>query len=83
MNGKRFEDYLSVEDLMKLPNDELLAKIYVQTLKTNGTIAQHCTDIEDLKNDMKDKIGMKLFAWLSGAVAFLIILFNVIDRIMT
>ena len=81
-DGKRFEDNVSVEDLMKRPQKELLAEIYIQTLKTNGTVTQHSTEIVDLKKEMKDKIGMKLFGLLTGIIAFLIIIFNVLDLVI-
>jgi len=97
MDGRRFEDYMSVEDLMKRPQKELMVEIYIQTLKTNGSIALHCEQIEelkdavklrattadvlDLKTELKDKIGMKLFAIITGIVGLLIVVFNVIDRI--
>jgi hypothetical protein len=58
---KRFEDRVSVDDLMKKPQKELLTMIYIQTVKTNGTVAENCKDIASLQLDMKDKIGMKLF----------------------
>ena len=81
-DGRRFEDNISIDDLMKKPTKELLVMNYVQAVRTNGTVQKHEKDIECLKEDMKDKIGMRLFAWLSGAIAFVIILFNVIDRVM-
>jgi hypothetical protein len=82
LDGKRLEDNISMEDLLQKPEKDLLVMIYIQALKTNGTVAENCKDISVLNTEIKDKIGMKLFAWLSGAVAFLIVLFNVLDRIM-
>jgi len=80
--GKRFEDTVSIHDLMNLPDKELMAKIYIQTLKTNGTVRKHEDDIECLQKEMKDKIGWKMFTVLTGVVSFLIILFNILDLVM-
>jgi len=82
VDGRRLEDNVSMEDLLQKPEKDLLIMIYIQAVKTNGTVAENYKDIATLKVEMKDKIGMKLFAWLTGAVAFLIVLFNVLDRIM-
>ena len=80
--GKRFEDTVSIHDLMNLPDKEIMAKIYIQTLKTNGTVRKHEDDIECLQKEMKDKIGWKMFTVLTGVVSFLIILFNILDLVM-
>ena len=81
-DGRRFEDNISVADLMKKTPKELMTMIYMEQLKTNGTVKQNCSDITNLQVEMKEKIGMKLFAWLSGSVAFLILIFNILDRVM-
>ena len=81
-DNKRFEDNISVDDLMKLDEKTLMTKIYVQVLKTNGTVRSHDKDIECLQNEIKDKIGWKMFTILISAVSFLIILFNVLDLVM-
>ena len=60
-DGRRFEDKVGIEDLMKTNSKELMARIYQQVLKTNGTVTQNCKDIEKLQIDMIDKIGWKLF----------------------
>ncbi len=60
-DGRRFEDKVEIADLMKAKSKELMARIYQQVLKTNGTVTQNCKDIEELQADMKDKIGWKLF----------------------
>ena len=65
-----------------MPDKVLLANIYWQTLKTNGTVRRHEEDIECLKTDMKDKIGWKMFTVLTGVISFLIILFNILNLIM-
>jgi len=80
--ARRFEDTVSIHDLMNLPDKELMAKIYIQTLKTNGTVRKHEDDIECLQKEMKDKIGWKMFTVLTGVISFLIILFNILNLIM-
>jgi len=57
----KFENKLPIVDLMKKSQKELIACIYQQVVKTNGIVRQNCNDIEDLKTEMKDKIGIKLF----------------------
>ena len=88
MDGKRFEDYVSVEDLERLEPQVLMAKIYVQTLKTNGAVAQNCKDIADLQIEIKDKIGVKellrfekLFGIIAAIGAFILLVFNIWDRL--
>jgi hypothetical protein len=71
-DGKRFEDKVEIADLIKQPQKEILARIYQQVLKTNGTVAQNCKDIISLQDDMKDKIGMKLFRNLSIIIGLMI-----------
>ena len=60
-DGKRFEDKVIIEDILKEPSKIVIAKIYLQTLKTNGMVTQNSEDIVVLQDDMKDKIGWKLF----------------------
>jgi len=72
MDGKRFEDKVGIEELMKTPPKELMARIYQQVLKTNGTVTQNCKDIGELQTDMKDKIGLKLFRNLTIILGVLI-----------
>lgn len=71
-DGRRFEDKVGIEDLMKKTSKELVARIYQQVLKTNGTVTQNCKDIEVLQDEMKDKIGMRLFRNLSIILGVLI-----------
>ena len=71
-NENRFEDKLSIADLMKKPQKELIACIYQQVVKTNGIVRQNCNDIEDLKTEMKDKVGFKLIRNLSIILGLLI-----------
>ena len=72
MDGKIFEDKVEIADLMKTTSKVLIAKIYQQVLKTNGTVAQNCKDITELQTDMKDKIGLKLFRNLTIILGVLI-----------
>jgi hypothetical protein len=88
-DDKRFEDKVGIEDLIKTPQKELLARIYQQVLKTNGTVAQNCTDIKELQTNMDDKIGNKellrfekVFGIVAGVAGFIIVLFNILDRVM-
>lgn len=88
-NGKRFEDTMSVEDLMKKPQKELLVEIYIQTVKTNGTVARNCDDIEELQTKVDEKIGTrellrfeKLFGIIAGIAGLIIIIWNILDRVM-
>ena len=60
-DSRRFEDKVIIEDILKEPSKIVIAKIYLQTLKTNGIVTQNSNDIVVLQDDMKDKIGWKLF----------------------
>ena len=80
--GKRFEDNISVDDLMKLDEKTLMTKIYIQVLKTNGTVRRHEEDIDCIQKELNDKISWKMFSILTGVISFLIILFNVLDLVM-
>ncbi|OFW47179.1 MAG: hypothetical protein A2163_04005 [Actinobacteria bacterium RBG_13_35_12] len=95
-DGNRFEDKVSIEDLMKKSTKVLLANIYQQVLKTNGTVTQHCEDIDDINTDidnlqtkLEEKIGMKellrfekMFAVIAGIAGLIIIIFNILDRVL-
>ena len=82
MPDRRFEEKVSIEEILaNNKQKELLAKIYLQTLKTNGTVKQNCEDIEQLQIQMRDKIGWKLFASLVGILTALIVLFNVLNMV--
>ena len=76
-----FEDKMSVEDLMKKPQKELMVEIYIQTVKTNGAVTRHNEDIEALKTECKHKIGIKLFTGLTAILAFIMIISEVLDWI--
>ena len=82
MPDKRFEDKVTIEEILaNNKQKELLAKIYLQTLKTNGTVKKNCEDINELQVQMRDKIGWKLFASLVGILTALIVLFNVLNTV--
>jgi len=81
-DNKRFENKISIADLMKKPDKELLVEIYIQALITNGNVATNKGNITNLQKDIKDKIGMKLFGLLTGIIAFLIIMFQVLDMVI-
>lgn len=78
-NERRFEDSVSVKDLMTMDDKELMANIYIQTLKTNGQVKANTQDIECLQKEMKDKIGWKIFATLTGVITFVFVLFQVLN----
>ena len=89
MPDRRFEDKLSMEEMMKKPAKVVRAMTYMQVVKTNGTVTRHENEIGDLQKDIKDKIGIaelnrmqKIFAWITGSIAFILIVFNIIDRII-
>jgi hypothetical protein len=73
------EDEIKLEDVLKEPTELIMAKIYVQTLKTNGIVKQHETDIICLKNDMKKKISNTVFGIGAGIIGLIILLFQVLD----
>ena len=89
MPDKRFEDKVSVNDLLKKPAKEIQIMTYLQTIKTNGTVTRHDKCIETLEKDMKDKIGLeelersqKIFnrnILIGGSV---LVAFNIFDRVM-
>jgi len=88
MDGRKFEDNINIHELMTLPQKELMAMMYVQTLKTNGAVAANCqeimdiktelkdkadkTEITDIKDEVKDKIGTKLFSILAAILGVII-----------
>lgn len=80
--GKRFEDTISIHDLMSMPQKELMAKIYIQTLKTNGTVKDHEGRIDCLEKEDKNNIKTKVFTIGSTIIGFLIILFQVLNLVM-
>ena len=55
MDGRRFEDKLTLEDLLKKPAEEIRALTYMQTVKTNGTVIRHEKEIQRLEDEMDTK----------------------------
>jgi predicted lipoprotein len=98
MDERRFEDRLPISDLMKKDTKELLVMIYMQAAQTNGTVKRHCDEIAkcnenmadratleemaEIKSELKDKIGTKVFVILTSIIGFLLLVFNVWDRIV-
>ena len=68
----RFEDKLSIADLMKKPQKELTAMIYQQIVRTNGIVRQNCSDIDNLQKEIKDKVSFKFIRNLSIILGLLI-----------
>jgi hypothetical protein len=82
MPDRRFEDKVAIHEILSENSQkELMAKIYIQTLKVNGTVRKHCDDIEKLQIEMREKIGWKIFTAISAVLAVIIILFNVLNII--
>jgi len=59
-DGRRFEDKVSVSDFMKMPQKELMAHIYIQTLKTNGTVKDHEERLNCVEKDYMHKDDIKV-----------------------
>lgn len=76
------EDSIKIEELQSEPTKVLLAKIYIQTLKTNGTVKDHDIRLKCLEEDNKQTIKTKVFAILTAAIAVIIIIFNVINMVV-
>ena len=95
MEDRKFEDKVSVEDLFKKPAKEIQIMTYLQAVKTNAQVARNIKDIEEnasrikaIKTDVKDKIGIKelnriqkIFIWATGSIGFILVAFNIWDRI--
>jgi hypothetical protein len=80
MPDRRFEDKVTIHEILsENSQQELMAKIYIQTLKVNGTVRKHCDDIEKLQIEMREKIGWKIFTAISAILAAIIVLFNVLN----
>jgi len=88
MQDRRFEDKVSVEDLFKKPAKEIQIMTYLQSVKINGQVARNIESIEKnaiciegIKDELKDKIGIKLFKIITIISAALLVAFNVWDRV--
>ncbi|MHB1253015.1 MAG: hypothetical protein ACYCZ1_02500 [Candidatus Humimicrobiaceae bacterium] len=62
------EDEIKLEDVLKEPNRLVIAKTFLQAMRTNGSIKRlDCenedrkTEIKELRDEVKDKIGLKTF----------------------
>ena len=80
--NRRAEDNISKEELMGKPLKDLVVETLLQAKQTNGQVVRNCNAIEKLQDEMKDKIGWKLFALISGVIAVIILIFNVFDRVV-
>ena len=88
MQDRKFEDKVSVEDLFKKDTKEILIMTYMQAVKTNSQVAENIKNIEenaicvkDIKTELKDKIGIKLFKIITIISGALLVAFNVWDRV--
>uniref|UniRef100_A0A6H1ZD87 Uncharacterized protein n=1 Tax=viral metagenome TaxID=1070528 RepID=A0A6H1ZD87_9ZZZZ len=88
-DGRRFEDKVGIEELMDTPDKELMARIYQQVLKTNGTVTQHCKDISELQTEMKEKISWKVIRNMIILLTIIIsilsipsLIFNIINLVV-
>ena len=88
MQERKFEDKVSVEDLFKKDTKEILIMTYMQAVKTNSQVAENIKNIEenaicvkDIKTELKDKIGIKLFKIITIISGALLVAFNVWDRV--
>jgi lipid A disaccharide synthetase len=80
MPDRRFEDKVTIHEILSENSQkELMAKIYIQTLKTNGQVRETCEDVEKLQKQMNEKIGWKIFTAISAILAAIIVLFNVLN----
>ncbi len=79
MQEKRFEDTLSVEDLLKKPTKEIQIMTYIQTVKTNDRVAKNIKDIENLKKEVRNKIGWKIFTIGASVLTLVILAFGLLN----
>jgi len=89
-NENRFEDKLSVADLMKKPQKLLIANIYQQVVKTNGTVRNHEERLDKVETGLENKMDWGQFKRL-GIILTLIIslltipslIINIIKLVLT
>jgi hypothetical protein len=67
------------EELMGKSIKDLIVETLIQAKQTNGQVERNCEDIKVLKIEMKGKIGTIIFGVGTGIIAFLIILFQVLE----
>lgn len=53
--NRRLEDFIPLEDLLKLDPQVLTARVYQQVFRLNGTILLHCQQIEEMEKKLKLK----------------------------
>ena len=92
MAAKRRKNDETIDKVYKLLVDEVLpvkddiAGIQKDIKRINGSFEKRCRivdkQLDNHDNEIKDKIGWKLFTVITGIVAGLIIIFNVIDYII-
>ncbi len=82
MPNRRFEDKVSIEELLKEhTSKELVAKMYLQLVQQNGSVAKMKEDIICLQNDMKQKMdweNVKRLALILGALISILTVPNLI-----
>lgn len=73
------EDEIKLEDILKEPSRLVIAKTFLQAVKTNGSVKRldienECrkTDISILNTALDDKIGTKAFTKLSVIITVII-----------
>ncbi len=79
MPNKRFEDTMSVADLLKKPTKEIQIMTYIQTVKTNDRVAKNIKDIENLKKEVRNKIGWKIFTIGASVLTLVILAFGLLN----
>ena len=89
MPDRRFEDKLSIQDLSKMKQKDIIIMTYMQAVKTNGTVKRHESEMITVQKEMKDKIGIKelersqkltnRIMYIAGGI---LVAFNVFDRIV-
>lgn len=77
MTESKFEDRLSVVDLMKKPQKELIARIYQQVVETNGTVRNHEARLGEAENCLEDKMDWKQFKRMGIILTIIISLLTV------
>jgi len=80
------EDEIKLEDVLKEPSKNIIAKIFLQALKTNGSIKRlDCenedrkTEIKELSDEVKDKIGIKAFNKIAVIVTVILSLIMILS----
>ena len=74
MPDRRFEDTMSVEDLLKKPIKEIFIMAYIQICTTNGQVKKNTKDI-------KGKISWKIFAPIATILGLLLTYIIIINNL--